>query len=304
MRIEKATDRFVQHVELERGLSPHTVSAYRRDLNNFQHFASEAGIEEISELSLELMRDWLWQRQQSGCSTSTLARNTATLKSFSRWLDEMHPELGDVGSRLRSPKVGRRLPRVVSADHITDVLHNAAHRASQGDPSAVRDYALLELLYATGIRVTEACTLTTGDVDAESRTIRVLGKGNKERVVPYGLPASRALSTYMADGRPALAARSATRQPDEVFLSDRGRTLNPRAVYTLVSHALEEAPGGGPRGPHTIRHTAATHLLDGGADLRVVQELLGHASLSSTQIYTHVSAERLQQTYKRAHPRA
>lgn len=304
MRIDVASERFAQYLSLERGLSAHTVAAYRRDLGNFSTFAEHANVTNIDDLSIELLRDWLWQRQQQGCSASTIARNTATLKAFSRWLDQTQPGIGDIASRLRSPKVGRRLPRVITAEQIGEILALASQRAEGGDLQSLRDHALLELLYATGIRVSEACSLRLGDLDLESRTARVLGKGHKQRVVPFGLPASRALAQYLSDARPQFAAAATLSSPELVFLTARGRAMNPRTVYSLVSRVLESAPGGGPRGPHSFRHTAATHLLDGGADLRVVQELLGHASLSSTQMYTHVSAERLQQTYKMAHPRA
>lgn len=297
MRIDEAVDRFLRSLTLERGLSEHTVRAYRQDLLRFTSFVESAGITEITDLSLDTLRDWLWQRKQDGCATSTLARITTTLKSFFRWADETMPEMTDLGSRLRSPKVGRRLPRVITHDQISEILAKANMRADTGEPAELRDAAILELLYATGIRVSELCSLKLEDVDQQQRTARVLGKGNKERVVPYGAPASKAITRYLEEGRPKTDSR-------ELFLSDTARPLNTRTVYGLVAKVLEDAPGGGPRGPHAFRHTAATHLLDGGADLRVVQEMLGHASLSSTQVYTHVSAERLKQTYKTAHPRA
>lgn len=297
MGLNECIDRFLRSLTHERGFSEHTTRGYRRDLTNFAMFAEAAGITAINQVNIELLRDWLWQRQQQGCAASTLARNTATLKSFFRWVDETVDGVGDWGSRLRSPKVGRRLPRVVQPDQMSLILAKARERAASGELTDVRNFAILELLYATGIRVSELCSLTPADLDFERRTLRVIGKGNKERVVPFGAPAAAALSHYVQDARRKPVSRT-------LFQTESGNAMNTRSVYALVSRVLEDAPGGGPRGPHAFRHSAATHLLDGGADLRIVQELLGHASLSSTQVYTHVSAERLSQTYKMAHPRA
>lgn len=297
MNLVECIDRFLRSLTHERGFSEHTTRAYRRDLNNFATFAEASGVTAVDQVTIELLRDWLWQRQQQGCAPSTIARNTATLKSFFRWVDATVEGVGDSGSRLRSPKVGRRLPRVVQPDQMSTILAKAQVRAEEGELTDVRNYAILELLYATGIRVSELCSLGLGDLDFERRTVRVIGKGDKERVVPFGAPAAAALSRYVQDARRPVGGLT-------LFQGDSGKQMNARTVYELVSQVLVDAPGGGPRGPHSFRHTAATHLLDGGADLRVVQELLGHASLSSTQMYTHVSAERLSQTYKMAHPRA
>ena len=297
MRLDELVDRFIRSISVERGFSSHTTRAYRRDLLLFSSFAEQNGVTDVKSLNLELLRSWLWQRQQQGLAASTISRNSATLKSFFRWVDEQVPGVGDLGSRIRSPKVGRRLPRVISEQHVSDILTAAHVRANSGEPLAIRDAAILEVLYATGVRVSELCTLSLDNLDGEQRTLRVLGKGNKERTVPFGLPAHRALTRYITDARPVTTEST-------VFLGSRGKPLKPRTVYELVAKILSDLPGGGPRGPHAFRHTAATHLLDGGADLRIVQELLGHASLASTQVYTHVSAERLTQTYKMAHPRA
>jgi integrase/recombinase XerC len=297
MRLNELVDRFIRSISVERGFSSHTTRAYRRDLLLFISFAEQNGVTDVESLNLELLRNWLWQRQQQGLAASTISRNSATLKSFFRWVDEQVPGVGDLGSRIRSPKVGRRLPRVISEQHVSDILTAAHVRAESGEPMAIRDAAILEVLYATGVRVSELCSLSLGDLDSEQRTLRVVGKGNKERTVPFGLPAHRALTRYITDARPVTTQST-------VFLSSQGKPLKPRTVYELVAKILSHLPGGGPRGPHAFRHTAATHLLDGGADLRIVQELLGHASLASTQVYTHVSAERLSQTYKMAHPRA
>lgn len=297
MELSELTQEFLLALSRERGLSEHTIRAYRRDLDLFCAFAAERNCAQSESVNLDLLRDWLWKRQQHGSAVSTIARNTATLKSFFRWASERYPEMNDPAARLRSPKTGRPLPRVISSEHIDDLLEKAEQRADTGDPKSIRDSAILELLYATGIRVAELCAMGPSDLDFEARTVRVLGKGNKERVVPFGAHAARALERYRDTVRPADAQSS-------FFCGMSGAPINVRSVYAVVAATLADIPGGGPRGPHALRHTAATHLLDGGADLRVVQEILGHASLSSTQIYTHVSAERLAATYKLAHPRA
>lgn len=297
MLLDQLVDKFIRRCVSERGFSSNTIQAYQRDLSLFVTFAHLQGIDDIEAVNLELLRAWLWQRQQQGLASSTIARNSATLKSFFRWVDEHVEGVGDLGSRLRSPKVGRRLPRVVSATQMREILAISESRADRGEAFACRNNAILEVLYATGIRVAELCSLRLPDIDQSQRTLRVVGKGDKERVVPFGAPALRALQRYLSDER-------AYSPDNSVFLNARGKQLDPRSVYLVVADVLRDLPGGGPRGPHALRHSAATHLLDGGADLRVVQELLGHASLSSTQVYTHVSADRLEKAYKLAHPRA
>lgn len=315
MRLDEAIEKFLSAVEFEYGYSTHTITAYRRDLRTFAEFAEEGVdevVETVADLNLDVLRAWLWARQQSGVAPSTLARHVATLKSFGRWLELRRLVAGNPASRLRAPKAPRTLPRVLSADQVGRMLQRAEHRAASGEPEQIRDLAVLELLYACALRVSELCGMDTAGVDLSSRAIRVRGKGNKERVVPVGGPAARALESYLSQARPVLAARAHAQHPQGVssdatqalLLGNTGQRLSSSAVYRLVARELEDEPGSGPRGPHTLRHTAATHLLDGGADLRVVQEMLGHASLGSTQIYTHVSSERLVQAYRQAHPRA
>jgi integrase/recombinase XerC len=212
------------------------------------------------------------------------------------------PAVGaDPAARLRSPKADKHLPRVITRPQIDALLEGLSARAEDGEPGSIRDVVVIELLYAAGIRVSELTGLDVDDVDVERLTLRVVGKGNKERVVPFGVPALRAVRRYLQVARPALATE---RSGPALLLGARGGRLGTRAVYELVASLLADLPGGGPAGPHTLRHTAATHLLDGGADLRAVQEILGHASLGTTQIYTHVSSERLKETYRIAHPRA
>lgn len=310
MKITDAVHAFLDVTRFEYGYSEHTVRSYRRDLLNFAAYA-EPHTEAVAELDLELLRSWLWERQQLGLAPSTMARHVATLKSFGTWLESRGLVPGNPASRLRTPKTPRSLPRVLTPEQMTRILDRAQTRAAQGDPEQIRDHAVLELLYSSALRVSELTSLALAGYDRHAHSIRVLGKGNKERVVPLGAPAVRALERYLTTARDSLLARAETAETSlpaghgALFIGNRaGRTLNTSAVYRLVSRELEQEPGGGPSGPHTLRHTAATHLLDGGADLRVVQEYLGHASLSSTQVYTHVSMEKLAATYRQAHPRA
>lgn len=331
MRLDEAIDGFLAAAEFEYGYSPHTITAYRRDLGDLAEFAvaddpeAEPGSLDLELVDLEMLRAWLWERQQRGLSAGTLARNVASLKSFGKWLEQRRLVPGNPASRLRAPKKTQPLPRVLSEGQIGQILARAEARARGGDPSELRDRAVLETLYATALRVSELCGLPLTGLDLRERTVRVIGKGNKERIVPLGAPAAHALVDYLERGRPALRARADEARASAgagvgaragsragagdgsgaaLFLGNGGEPLKSHSVYRLVARELEQEPGSGPRGPHTLRHTAATHLLNGGADLRVVQEMLGHASLGSTQVYTHVSTERLAQSYRQAHPRA
>ncbi|GAA2179645.1 tyrosine recombinase XerC [Leucobacter tardus] len=310
MHLHDATSEFLAATRHEYGYSEHTLRAYARDLQSLVAFASEgeasvAASMRLDALTLDLLRDWLWAEQQRGLAPTTIARRVATAKSFGKWLEHRGLVPGNPASRLRAPQAPRTLPRVLGNEQIARIMERAAQRAAHGTPQQIRDHAILELLYATAMRVSELCTLRRSGLDLLERTVRVRGKGNRDRVVPFGAPAARALDDYLERGRPSLlAASDGMIDAAEVFLGSDGTPLTTQAVYRLVARELEQEPGGGPRGPHTFRHTAATHLLDGGADLRVVQELLGHASLSSTQVYTHVSTERLAESYRQAHPRA
>ncbi len=295
-------DAFAVYLAAERGFSANTIRSYRSDLAQLVDFAVERGAESPEDLDLELLRDWLWRGSQAGLAKSTLARRAAAIRSLTAWLSRTHAAPTDAASRLKAPKSDHHLPRVLTRDQMASILERVATRADTGDPIAVRDLAVIELLYASALRVSELTGLSLGDVDLGRLTVRVLGKGSKERVVPFGIPAKDALLTYLDDARPTLTAESAAASP--VFVGARGNRMTSRAVYELVSALLATVPGTGPSGPHTLRHTAATHLLDGGADLRAVQEMLGHASLGTTQLYTHVSTERLKESYRVAHPRA
>jgi integrase/recombinase XerC len=289
-------------LELERGVSAHTLRAYAGDLGTVVDFAEHRGVADDPERwDLELLRDWVWQQNEHGLAASTLARRTSSVRGFTAWLARTGRTPADIGVRLRAPRGERRLPRVLTRTQVDAVLDELEARAVGDSANALRDRVIVELLYASALRVSELVGLDLGDVDDERRVVRVLGKGAKERIVPFGLPAQRAVRAYVERGRPALLGEDSD---SALLLGPRGRRLSTRAVYSLVAGLLAELPGAGPSGPHTLRHTAATHLLDGGADLRAVQEILGHASLGTTQIYTHVSAERLASVYRTAHPRA
>lgn len=300
MQLDAAARAFTEYLERVRRLSPATVRAYRSDLDDLRDAAGPVALDAVD---LDVLRDWLWRATQRGDARSTLARRAAAARSFFRWATEHEILAHDPSLRLIAPKRGRTLPVVASQDAMTHLLDEHRTRAAAGDPVALRDHAVLELLYGSGIRVSELCGLDVDDVDDDRRTARVLGKGAKERVVPFGSPARDAIAAYVRRGRPALQARSDRATP-ALFLGQRGARIGPRAVYTLVAAVLGPVVGSETVGPHALRHTAATHLLDGGADLRAVQEILGHASLGTTQIYTHVSSERLTATYRLAHPRA
>ena len=300
--LQRTVDDFASHLAAERGFSEHTVRAYRSDLTQLADFAASRGATDPEHLDLELMRDWLWRSSQDGLAKSTLARRAASARALTAWLARTKTTGTDAAARLRAPKSDNHLPRVLSRESVDAILERVSLRAESGDPLALRDLAIIELLYASALRVSELTGLGLGDVDLGRLTVRVLGKGAKERVVPFGVPAREAIVSWIEQGRPVLAAD--TGPASALFVGARGKRLTSRAVYELVSGVLATVPGSGPAGPHTFRHTAATHLLDGGADLRAVQEMLGHASLGTTQLYTHVSTERLKESYRIAHPRA
>ena len=294
---------FLDHAAHGRGLSAETVRAYRGDLEDLLDFCAMRGVGRVADCSLDVLRDWLWAGSERGLARSSIARRSSSVRAFTRWASETGRVATDPGVRLRAPKGAAHLPRVVSEDQVRTLLDGLAARASADDPSALRDLALVELLYAAAIRVSELVGIDVGDLDRGRLTVRVLGKGGKERVVPFGVPARDAVERWLDRGRPVLLARAAG-PSSALFLGDRGARLGVRSAYRVVARLLQGLPGDGPSGPHTFRHTAATHLLDGGADLRAVQELLGRTNLGTTQIYTHVSSARLREVYRTAHPRA
>jgi integrase/recombinase XerC len=295
---------FGRHLGAERGLSPHTVRAYLGDVGTLLAHASDAGCVDLADLDLGELRSWLAQQHRAGHARATVARRAAAARAFTAFAHRQGWLTADPGSALGAPRVPKRLPSVLDQRQMAAALI-AAGRTGEVDAieaaMALRDTAIMELLYAAGIRVSELCGLDTGDVDDDRRTVRVLGKGSKERVVPVGIPAQRAVAAWLTGGRPALARPHAG---PALFLGARGGRVDPRTVRRVVHARLAATDGVPDTGPHGLRHTMATHLLEGGADLRSVQEMLGHASLATTQIYTHVSADRLAAVYRQAHPRA
>ncbi|WP_445445134.1 tyrosine recombinase XerC [Clavibacter sp. km3a] len=292
---------FAASMGLERGSAAHTLRAYSSDLRDLAAHAARRGITTSTGLDLEVLRDWMWRGSQARLAPATLARRSAAARGFGAWLARTGRVDADPAARLKAPRAGAHLPRVLAREQMSTLLSGLAARAAEDDPSALRDLAVVELLYASALRVSELTGLDVGDVDASRLTVRVIGKGDRERVVPFGVPAAEALEAYASRGRPRLVS---PRTGTALLLGARGGRLGSRQVYGLVAALLADIPGSGPQGPHALRHTAATHLLDGGADLRTVQEMLGHASLGTTQIYTHVSVDRLRRSYEGAHPRA
>jgi integrase/recombinase XerC len=292
---------YERHLRSERDLAAHTVRAYLGDVAGLLTHAAALGHHDVDSLDLRTLRSWLANQQTRGKARSTMARRATAVRVFTAWALRTGRAAQDPGAALGTPKAHKTLPPVLDERQARALLETAGTLADDGSPVGLRDVAILELLYATGIRVGELCALDIDDVDRSRRVARVFGKGRKERAVPYGVPADRALGRWLETGRPQLSVPGAGAA---MFLGVRGQRIDQRAVRTLVHARLTEVPGAPDLGPHGLRHTAATHLLEGGADLRTVQEMLGHASLSTTQIYTHVTTERLRQAYRLAHPRA
>lgn len=292
---------YERHLSAERDLAPHTVRAYLGDVAGLLDHAARLGHDDVEGLDLRTLRSWLAKQQSMGRSRTTLARRATAARVFTGWLARTGRAAHDAGALLGSPRAHRTLPPVLRVDEAEDLVRAAATRADDGSAIGLRDVAMLELLYATGIRVGELVSLDLDDVDRERNVVRVLGKGRKERSVPFGHPAAQAIDRWVAQGRPVLHAPGAGAA---LFVGARGRRIDQRAVRSLVHRRIADVPGAPDIGPHGLRHSAATHLLEGGADLRSVQELLGHASLATTQLYTHVTTDRLRRAYTQAHPRA
>lgn len=294
-----ALDGFVTHVRDERGSSPATVRAYGTDVASLCGFCAALGVIEVAELRLGHLRAWLAADAQRGLARSSLARRAASARAFTSWCERRGLAATDVGIRLTSPRPARVLPTVLDAGQARALMEHAAVAADDESALSARDRAIAEVLYGTGIRVSELCGIDVDDIDRERRTIRVTGKGDKQRTVPFGVPAAEAISDWLAvRAEIATAAAGAA-----LFVGARGRRIDPRTVRAVI-HRLTAQAGVPDLAPHGLRHSAATHVLEGGADLRAVQELLGHASLATTQRYTHVSIERLRATFAQAHPRA
>jgi integrase/recombinase XerC len=306
-RLAAALETFRRHLAAERGVSGHTVRAYLGDVRALLEYAAHAGVTSPDGLDIALLRGWLAAQHASGRARATLARRAASARTFTAFGHARGWLPTDPGPLLGTPKLHRKLPEVIRQDQMAAVLGGPPARPGSREPDPrdqaliVRDTAIMELLYATGIRVSELCGLDLGDLDHDRRTVRVLGKGGKERTVPMGLPAERATAHWARNGRPALVTPGSAAA---LFLGARGRRLDPRTARRVVHARLAAVPAVPDTGPHGLRHAAATHLLEGGADLRSVQEILGHASLATTQIYTHVSVERLTSAFRQAHPRA
>jgi integrase/recombinase XerC len=293
---------FERYLEAERNLSVHTIRAYLGDLDSFFDHLERLDVTDFATLELAHIRSWLANQQVKGGARTTLSRRATSIRLFTKWATKKGFLAKDVGATLATPKGARTLPDVLTVTDATLAMDAMAARVGEEEgPVSKRDAAMLEILYASGARVSELCGLDLEDIDYARQTIRVLGKGNKERTIPIGNPAMRALESWLKEGRDLLAG---SKSEGAVFLGARGKRIDQRAVRTMVYHALAALEGVEKMGPHALRHSAATHLLEGGADLRTVQEILGHASLATTQIYTHVSTERLQKAFKQAHPRA
>ena len=293
---------FNRHLTSERDLSAHTVRAYIGDLESLLAHLETLKVDEIAQLELIHLRSWLANQQIKGGARTSLSRRITSIRLFTKWAVKNKYLAKDVGTTLATPKGHRILPDVLEIDEAKTAMDSLATRATEEQtPLSLRDVAIVEMLYATGARVGELCGLDFNDIDYDRQTIRVLGKGNKERTIPFGNPALRALTSWLKQGRDQIAQ---SQSGDAVFIGARGKRIDQRTVRTVVYEALSAIEGIERMGPHALRHSAATHLLEGGADLRTVQEILGHASLATTQIYTHVSTERLQKAFKQAHPRA
>ena len=323
-RLAGALEAFRRHLAAERGMSAHTVRAYLGDVRALLGYAAQAGVTSPDGLDIAVLRGWLAGQHATGRARATLARRAASARTFTAFGHARGWLASDPGPLLGTPKLRRKLPEVIRQDQMAAVLGEPGPRPGAGvtsddprepdlreldarepDPREraliLRDTAIMELLYATGIRVSELCGLDLEDLDHDRRTVRVLGKGGKERTVPVGLPAERATARWARDGRPVLVTPGSAAA---LFVGARGRRLDPRTARRVVHTRLAAVPAVPDTGPHGLRHAAATHLLEGGADLRSVQEILGHASLATTQIYTHVSVERLTSAFRQAHPRA
>jgi integrase/recombinase XerC len=291
---------YEEHLALVRNLSDNSIRGYVGDLESFLAHMEKLNVLEFKDLTIEHIRSWLANLQTTGVARSTLTRRIVSIRAFTNWAAANGWLTSDLGAKLAIPKAHRTLPEILNVDEAAQVLKALEVKAGE-EVTAInlRDLAMLEVLYASGIRVSELCGLNLGDIDQSRNTLSVIGKGDRQRVVPLGIPAIKALQNYLSNGRSEFLNNKSA---DAVFLGTRGKRIDQRTVREVVYEAMKAV--GATMGPHGLRHSAATHLLEGGADLRTVQEILGHASLATTQIYTHVSPERLQSAYKQAHPRA
>lgn len=290
-------ERFLTALRAERDASPHTIAAYCTDLVSFAEWAARAHVFGLAQIDRRLLRRYVAYLGERRYARRTIARRASALRSLLGWCVARGLLPANPAQDLGVPKLDRPLPKVLKASEVARL----AELPPKDDPVGVRDRAVIELLYGCGLRVSELCGLDLDDVDLHGCSLRVLGKGRRARVAPFGSAARAALSAYLAQARPILAERG--EGTHALFVNTRGGRLGPRSVRALLER-YRRAEGDAPIGPHALRHSFATHLLDNGADLRSVQELLGHRSLATTQIYTHVSTERLREVYEQSHPRA
>lgn len=289
---------FEDYLVNERGLSMNTVRSYLIDLTDLADYLQQEGEVSIDQLTIHDLRGWLAANYERNFAPATIARRAAAIRTFTLWAHQRKQLAVDVGAQLVSPKVGKKLPSILRVDQASELLNNLS--SSADDPQAIRDSAMLEIMYAAGIRVAELVGLDIDDIDFGRNVLAVTGKGNKQRYVPLGIPAMKALVIYLNEARPNLITKNSGAA---LFLGLRGKRIDQRVVRAVVAQVLADNELLD-IGPHGFRHSAATHLLEGGADIRSVQELLGHASLATTQRYTHVASERLKSVYNQAHPRA
>jgi integrase/recombinase XerC len=290
------------HLLNERNLSDNSIRAYIADLESLLLHVNQLGVTEFSQLTINHIRSWLANLQSRGAARASITRRVVSIRAFTYWGARNNWLPSDIGRDLVAPKPERHLPEVLDIERAAMALDALHLRASEEpSPTSIRDVAIVETLYGSGIRVSELTGLNLDDVDRDRNTLRVIGKGNKERIVPIGIPAMRAIDTWISTGRTQLANDVTERA---LFLGSRGKRIDQRVVRDVVYQATEAVGTHKRLSPHALRHSAATHLLEGGADLRTVQEILGHSSLSTTQIYTHVSEERIKKAYEQAHPRA
>ena len=293
-----AAERYLRQLTIERGLSKHTATAYRRDLSGYLDVLAERAVATVADISKEDVAAFHQSLAERGLAASSVARQLSAIRGFHRFLVEEGLVEQDVAADHRPPKLPQRLPKAIRVDQMERLLE-AAGGGVDASPAQLRDRALLELLYATGARITEIVSLDVDDVQED--IVRVTGKGNKQRLVPVGRFARRALDAWLVRGRPVFSAKG--RSTPALFLGARGARLSRQNAW-LVMQAVAERADIDHVSPHTFRHSFATHLIEGGADVRVVQELLGHASVATTQIYTHLTADTLRDMYTTAHPRA
>ncbi|GAB3621389.1 tyrosine recombinase XerC [Glutamicibacter endophyticus] len=309
-------EEFLDHLKLERGRSENTLRAYRGDLNDLLTFIASAGnVKLLHEVAAPLLRAWMADMHERALVPSTLARRVSAAKNFFAWALRLGIVQVDPSLRLVAPKKPQKLPHVLQGEQVHRLLDDdqtARDPSPPADtaPNAIsprqtalecRDRLIIELLYSCALRVGELVSLDIDDVDRTAQTLRVTGKGDKQRTVPFGAPAQAELARWLAEHRPRLAGQ---KSGPALLLGARGGRLNVRQAREVVARSLHALGDTAASGPHALRHTAATHLLDGGADLRMVQEFLGHSSLATTQLYTHVSIDRLRDSYRQAHPRA